>query len=103
MVKSDINEVFGLPEDLIDTEAFSREQLKLKVRVDKRKFGRLVTIITGFDDSIDIKALAKRLKKKLGCGGTAYDNTIELQGDHRKKIKQLLIEEGFREENIEVL
>jgi len=100
---SNIDEVFGLPEELIDTEAFSKEQLRLKIRVDKRKFGRAVTIITGFDDSIDVKALAKRLKKKLGCGGTAYDNTIELQGDHRKKIKQLLVEEGFKEENIEVL
>lgn len=103
MVKSDINEVFGLPEDLIDTEAFSREQMKLKVRTDKRKFGRIVTIITGFDDSIDIKSLAKKLKRKLGCGGTAYDNTIELQGDHRRKIKEALMEEGFKEENIEVL
>ena len=103
MVKTDINEVFGLPEDLIDTEAFSREQMKLKVRTDKRKFGRIVTIITGFDDSIDIKSLAKKLKRKLGCGGTAYDNTIELHGDHRRKIKEALMEEGFKEENIEVL
>ncbi len=99
----DLKDVIGLPEDLVDAEAFSREQLKLKIRVDKRKFGRLVTIITGFDDSIDIKGLAKRLKKKLGCGGTAYDNTIELQGDHRRKVKEFLLEEGFKEENIEVL
>ncbi len=99
----DLKDIVGLPEELVDTEALTREQLKIKVRVDKRKFGKLVTVITGFDESVNIKELAKKLKRKLGCGGTAYDNTIELQGDHRKKIKQLLVEEGFLEENIEIL
>ena len=41
------------------------------------------------------------MKNGLACGGTYRENTIELQGDHRKKIKELLVRIGFDEELIE--
>ena len=55
----------------------------------------------GFGDGIDVKKIAKALKNELACGGTYKDNTIELQGDHRKKIKNLLVELGFDESSID--
>ena len=73
------------------------------MRVEKRRYGKLTTIIEGIDPkAIDFKALTKYLKSKIACGGTFKENRIELQGDHRKRIKQLLVEYGFKEDQIEV-
>ncbi|RLE66262.1 MAG: stress response translation initiation inhibitor YciH, partial [Thermoprotei archaeon] len=58
-------------------------------------------ILEGFDDkSVDLYDLAAKLKSKLACGGTAKNGRIELQGDHRYKARELLIELGFNPENI---
>ena len=47
-----------------------------------------------------IKGTAKILKEKLACGGTVKDNVIELQGNHRKQVKSLLVQLGFSENAI---
>ena len=101
--KKDIVELFGLPEELVEPEAFTRETLRIRIRREKRKFGRTVTIVEGFDETVDLKELARKLKKTLGCGGTHGNGYIELQGDHARKVKTLLVEEGFPEENIDVV
>ncbi len=101
--KKDLAELLGLPEELIEPEAFTRELQKIKIRREKRKFGKIVTIVEGFDETVDLKSLTKKLKKKLGCGGTYYDDRIELQGDHARKVKEILVQEGFPEENISVV
>ena len=49
---------------------------------------------------IDIKKIAKDLKAELGCGGTVRNGEIELQGDHRRKIKSALVDLGFNEDSI---
>ncbi len=78
-----------------------REQQLIKIRLERRKRRKDVTILEGFDDkSIDLYDLAAKLKSKLACGGTAKNGRIELQGDHRYKAKELLIELGFNPENI---
>ena len=59
-----------------------------------------MTIITGFETGIDIKKITKSLKNELACGGTFKDNVIELQGDHMKKVKPMLVKLGFDEESI---
>ena len=51
---------------------------------------------------IDIRNVLKELKTRLACGGTMKDNLIELQGDHKKKIKDILVKLGFQEDKIEV-
>ncbi len=74
---------------------------KIIVRVEKRTFGKIVTIVeTKIENKKD---LVKYLKKNLACGGTIKEGRIELQGDHRRKIKDLLIKYGFKEEQIEIL
>mgnify|MGYP001566843569 FL=1 len=62
-----------------------------------------MTIIKGIDTSkIDIRDVMKKLKSKLACGGTYKNNEIELQGDHRQRVKEILVKEGFPKGIIEV-
>jgi translation initiation factor 1 len=44
----------------------------------------------------DLKALAKKLKQECGTGGTIKDGVIELQGEHREKIANLLQKLGYK-------
>jgi translation initiation factor 1 len=70
---------------------------------EKRKFGKIVTIVEGIDDKqLSIKEVAKRLKSKLACGGTAKEGRIELQGDHKARVKEVLMEMGFSPDMIDV-
>lgn len=86
----------GLPKDLCVCETIAKEEQKITVRSEKRKFGKLITVVEGINDkSIDLKDLAKKLKSKLACGGTAKGGTIELQGNHVQKVKIYLVEFGF--------
>ena len=68
---------------------------------DKKRYGKVVTVVTGFENDIDVKKIAKALKNELACGGTYKDQMIELQGDHVKRIKPLLVTLGFDESSIE--
>ncbi|MEM0379668.1 MAG: stress response translation initiation inhibitor YciH [Nanopusillaceae archaeon] len=92
----------GLPTDIEESlETIEKEAQKIIIRTEKRSYGKIVTIINGIEQNI-AEGLVKKLKQKLGCGGTYKNGVIELQGDHRDKIKKLLVDEGFREENIEI-
>lgn len=93
----------GLAKELCVCETIAKEDQRIVVKLEKRKFGKLITIVVGIDaKDIDIKDVAKRLKSKLACGGTVKDNTIELQGQHRDRVKDELIKMGFAAETIEV-
>ncbi len=93
----------GLPSDLCVCETIAKETQKIKIRTSKRRYGKLTTVIEGIDSKdIDVKELAKKLKSELACGGTSKGSTIELQGDHRQKAKEILIRFGFAEDQIEV-
>ncbi|NIO22174.1 MAG: stress response translation initiation inhibitor YciH, partial [Candidatus Aenigmarchaeota archaeon] len=68
-----------------------------------RKWNKAMTVIEGIDaKSVDLGKLATKLKSLCACGGSAKDNMILLQGDHRSKVKQLLIDYGFPKSSIEV-
>jgi len=76
----------------------------VKIKLETRKWGRPVTVIEGLDDGReDLYQLAKKLKAACASGGTVKNNTIILQGDHRQKVKEILLSMGLVEENIEVL
>jgi translation initiation factor 1 len=66
-------------------------------RQTKGRKGKGVTVVTGIplhpDGLID---LAKKLKQKCGSGGTVKDGVIEIQGDHRDLIVNLLETEGYK-------
>jgi translation initiation factor 1 len=91
----------GLPPELCVCDEMTRRGQKIRVRADKRSYGKIVTIVDGFDN-VDIDKIAKDLKRKLACGGTSKHNTIELQGDHTNKVKNVLIGMGFSEDMIQV-
>ena len=92
----------GLPEELCICESIAKESQKFKLSVAAKRFGKYVTIVKGIDSSrIDVKDLLKKLKSKLACGGTFKNDTIELQGEHRQRVRELLIKEGFPPEMIE--
>ncbi|MBD3354659.1 stress response translation initiation inhibitor YciH [Candidatus Woesearchaeota archaeon] len=93
----------GLPKELCVCESIAKESQKITVKTVKKAFGKINTVIRGIDEKeIDLKDLAKTLKTKFACGGTAKDGKIELQGDHRKDIKERLVQYGFAPEAIEV-
>ena len=66
----------GLPIQACVCENIAKSEQRIQVTTVKRKFGKITTVVSGFDKSIDI------------------------QGDHRRKIKLLLVELGFNEDSI---
>ncbi len=90
----------GLPEAACVCGEIAKTQQNIEVKTEKRRFGKVNTIISGFDDGVDIKAIAKKLKAKRACGGTMKNKKIELQGNHKGFIKPILVSEGFLEEQI---
>jgi len=89
----------GLPLEACICKELVKTKEKIKIEHTRRRFGKIVTIISGIEH--DIKNIGKKLKEEFACGGTVKNNIIELQGAHGKKIKEKLIEFGFSEENIE--
>ena len=80
-----------------------KEQQRIRVYIEKARYGKLKTIIEGIDEKeFNLDEIAKKLKAKLACGGTAKNGRIELQGDHREMVKRLLANFGFSEDLIEV-
>ncbi|OIO69867.1 MAG: translation initiation factor [Zetaproteobacteria bacterium CG_4_9_14_3_um_filter_49_83] len=66
-------------------------------RESKGRGGKNVCVIDGLPlDENGLKQLLKKLKGQLGCGGAVKGNSIEIQGDHREKLLQLLESEGFK-------
>lgn len=87
----------GLPKSLCVCGQIEKEQQKVKVRTVQRKFGKMITLVSGLESEEQAKELAKTLKRKLACGGTVKGNEIELQGAHQSKVKKVLLEEGYNE------
>ena len=93
----------GLPKELCVCETIAKESQIIKVYVITKKFGKKYTVIEGIDSKeIDMKDLTKKLKTKFACGGTAKGGRIELQGDHKQKVKANLIQMGFSHETIDI-
>lgn len=91
----DIDPLTGLPKELLAMEEIVREQQSIKVHIEKRRYGKLVTLINGVGKGVDINDLAKQLKTKCATGGTAKGGVIELQGNHTKKVGEVLADMGF--------
>ncbi|MFH1848739.1 MAG: stress response translation initiation inhibitor YciH [archaeon] len=99
---SEVCTTCGLPKELCVCETIAKESQKITVTTVKKKFGKVYTAVKGIDDKeIDLKDLLKKLKNKFACGGTAKDGNIELQGNHKQRIKGALVQLGFASETID--
>lgn len=69
----------------------------VRVRYERKgRGGKGVTLIDGIlETKEELKVIAKDLKKKCGVGGALKENTIEIQGDQRDLIVQLLSDKGY--------
>ena len=75
----------------------SPQSQNAKVRVDKRKHQRKVTVVWGLNPELsDLKSLLAQLKAACGAGGSLVDDQLELQGDHLHRVKEKLKEIGYR-------
>lgn len=93
----------GLPKELCVCETIAKESQKIEVALVKKKFGKKNTVVTGINEhEVDLKELAKKLKNRFACGGTAKEGMIELQGNHLKIIKEELVKLGFSPDTIQL-
>ena len=78
-------------------ETLSPAQQRLRVRLDtQHRAGKAVTLIVGFaGNHNDLEDLGKKLKNFCGTGGSVKDSEIIIQGDHRDKVLQWLIKQGY--------
>jgi len=66
-------------------------------RETKGRGGKTVTTVSGLPLQPEaLKALAKKLKARCGCGGSVKEGVVEIQGDHAEFICSWLIEQGFQ-------
>ena len=66
-------------------------------RESKGRGGKTVTLVKKLTLSEkDMKALAKKLKRACGSGGTIKDGVIEIQAEHREKIADVLRKQGYK-------
>lgn len=70
-------------------------QTRLRITVETRRYGKPVTVVSGFGPKIDIAEVARLLKRRLGVGGGAKNGRIELQGDHAQRLGPMLGGMGF--------
>ena len=82
-------------------DEMTREGQKIRVRTDRRRYGKYITVIEGFEN-VDVHKIAKELKTRMACGGTSKKDIIELQGNHVNRVKEVLIGMGFSEDMIDV-
>lgn len=89
-MRKELEEALGLD------EALAIDSSLVNVRLDTRRYGKSVTLLDGFDPTVDVAALAKQLKQAMGTGGTVRDGVIELQGDHRREVREYLEKQGYK-------
>jgi len=75
------------------------EKQTAKIRTEKRKGGRIVTVVAGLTARAnDLPELLSKLRSITGAGGTIRKDSdlLEIQGDHRDRIESELKAIGFR-------
>lgn len=74
-----------------------QQQIAYLHRESKGRGGKTVTLVKNLVLSEkDLKTLAKRLKQACGSGGTVKEGMIEIQGEHREKIAEVLRAAGYK-------
>lgn len=93
-------EDFDIPSGTDVFEEIAKSEQRIIVSTETRRYGKKTTLVQGFDKHVDVKEIGKHLKEGLACGGTIKNGVIELQGDHKKAVKPILVKLGFPEDSI---
>lgn len=84
----------GCPRDA-EGEVCRPQDQAARVHREKRR-GKWVTVVTGLDpQASDLKALAKTIKATCSAGGSVTADGVEVQGDHRDRVVQMLKSMGY--------
>jgi translation initiation factor 1 len=69
-----------------------------KLRLEKKgRGGKAVTVVYGLPQNAPfLKELSQTLKKVCGTGGAVIDDGVELQGDLRERVREWLVQHGYR-------
>ena len=86
----EIDTNFGLPSESDVFKEIAKSEQQIKVSTVARRYGKITTLVGGFEKGVDLKSVSKKLKAALACGGTVKDGVIELQGNHKKQVKHCL-------------
>jgi translation initiation factor 1 len=91
------NPDFKIEAELEEIKTLQKKEQPLKILLDKKqRAGKIVTLIKGFiGTDNDLQDLGKKIKTTCGTGGSAKDGEIIIQGDHKIKIHQWLIKNGY--------
>lgn len=82
------------PEEPENTAPAAASGRGIRLSLDRRASGRVVTVVTGLTG--DVEELGKALRSACGTGGTVKDGVLELQGDHRPRVEAFLHSRGLR-------
>lgn len=78
-------------------ERIAPEKQTARLAVEKRKRGKVVTVVRGLSEpDSDMPDLLTQLKNACGAGGTLKDDTLEIQGDQLDRVRELLTAIGYR-------
>ena len=98
--KKIVYQEFGTAPESEEPEVIDLPPNQQNIRIQATRSGRkgkTVTVITGFQHPPEtLKKLLKQLKNKCGAGGALKDGVIEIQGDRRKQLLDLLTKQGYK-------
>jgi translation initiation factor 1 len=87
---------YAFAENTEGVEDLPKGEQKLRIHLERLKGNKEATVIRGFIGTNEtLEALGKLLKTKCGGGGSVKDGEILVQGNHRDKVLQVLVSEGF--------
>ncbi len=88
-------DICNCPRDVEGQVVLPKHQ-PIRISRERRGGGKVVTIISGFDPRVtDLAAILKEFKTRFGTGGTISDGRLELQGDHRDTLVEILRQRGY--------
>ena len=71
-------------------------KITAKLSVENRGSGKVVTVVDSLPaNRTFLEDLARELKKSCGTGGRALETSVEIQGDHRERLRDLLARKGW--------